>query len=151
MYYNALRIMVALMHIYSIYGLNIMYAMKVAKVLRPKAEVITYVHTVYFYVRQWSVKLANLNIKINVTKPAKINHVMLRICKLRYCSNVTSHMRVPYLRVENCYTPVNCNNSWMTLCLFACSNLCVCLVSTWFTLKSHTQSAYTHECHFSKL
>ena len=42
---------------------------------------------------------------------------------------------------------VNCNNSQVTLCLLACTNLCVCLLLAWFTCKSHTQSTYTCECH----
>ena len=61
-----------------------------------------------------------------------------------------------------CYTWVNCNDSRVTLCILMGSSLCVCLVLTWFTCKSHMQSAYTckgpthtsdhtHECHVLQL
>ena len=70
-------------------------------------------------------------------------HMYLHI---RYCSNATSHSRVPNSRVEHCYTWVNCNDSRVILWLLACSILCVYLVLKWFTHKLHMRSVYTREC-----
>ena len=64
--------------------------------------------------------------------------------ELWYRSNATSHSLVPNSRVEHCDTQVNCNDSWIILCILICSILCVYLVFKWSTRKLHKQSAYTH-------
>ena len=57
-----------------------------------------------------------------------------------YHSNATSW-------VKHCYTWVNYNDSWVILCILACSILRVYLVLKWSTCKLHMRSAYTREYH----
>ena len=73
------------------------------------------------------------------------NHKRVTFC-IWYQSNATSHTRVPNSRVGNSYMQVNCNDSRVTLCVLACSNLYVCLARSYLIilLERQTRKVCTH-------
>ena len=85
------------------------------------------------------------------------NRTLQSQLKIRYHSNATSHLQVANSWVEQCYTWVNCNDSWVTLCLLTCWNLCVLSIHMVYLQVTHAKCLNTWvpytckwKCHFSK-